>query len=220
MSLRPREVIEKYGSCIELISMDPFFKDITVGLFFKEPNITVYSYSTLDGVSERLAEIRDRIVSVSGALPSKDNPHQASFPCSMKAGCCSSPLRFVLKEAVTKDRELDVTNGINCKDLRSEMMINVNFELKSSDNVYTVSGDDNTEKPIIRYRAITNGLIKYGGFERIDNFSFKLKCNQRNDKIVNLLLPLARNISATEESLAADDAAGQMTTQSLGFSAN
>ena len=45
-------------------------------------------------------------------------------------------------------------------------MINVNFELKSSDNVYTVSGDDNTEKPIIRYRAITNGLIKYGGFER------------------------------------------------------
>ena len=56
--------------------------------------------------------------------------------------------------------------------------------------------------------------------EKIDNFSFKLKCNSRNDKLINLLLPLARNISATEESLAADDMAGQMTTQSLGFAAN
>ena len=70
---------------------------------------------------------------------------------------------------------------VDLLNLKTKMMINVNFELKSSDNVYTVSGDDNTEKPIIRYRAITNGLIKYGGFERIDNFSFKLKCNQRNE---------------------------------------
>jgi len=99
-------------------------------------------------------------------------------------------------------------------------MIKVNYQENSDGKIYTVSGDDNAEKPIIRYRAITNGLIKYGGFERIDNFSFRLSCNERNDKIVNLLLPLARNISATEESLAADDAAGQMTTQSLGFSAN
>ena len=38
--------------------------------------------------------------------------------------------------------------------------------------------------------------------------------------LINLLLPLARNISATEESLAADELAGQMTTQSLGFAAN
>ncbi|MBM01227.1 MAG: hypothetical protein CL762_00695 [Chloroflexi bacterium] len=220
MKIRPIEVIEKYGRCIELISMDPFFNDITVGLFFKEPNITVFSYSNLDGVSDRLKQIRDRIVNVSGAMPHKDNPHQATFICGMKEGCCSDPLRFVLKEAVTKDRDLDLSKGIICKDLRSEMMIKVNYEDNSNGKIYTVSGDDNTEKPIIRYRAIANGLIKYGAFERVDNFSFKLNCNQRNDKIVNLLLPLARNISATEESLAAEDAAGQMTTQSLGFSAN
>ena len=220
MNIRPIEVIEKYGRCIELISMDPFFNEITIGLFFNEPNITVFSYSKLDGVSGRLNQIRDRIVDVSGALPNEANPHQAPFKCGMEGGCCSAPLRFALKEAVTKDRELDLSQGIICKDLRSNMMIKVNYEENSNGKIYTVSGDDNAEKPIIRYRAITNGLIKYGGFERIDNFSFRLSCNERNDKIVNLLLPLARNISATEESLASEDAAGQMTTQSLGFSAN
>ncbi len=220
MNIRPVEVIEKYGRCIELISMDPFFNDITIGLFFKEPNVTVFSYSNLDGVSDRLNQIRDRIVDVSGAVSIEDSPHQATFKCGMKEGCCSAPLRFVLKEAVTKDRNLDLSKGIVCKDLRSDMMIKVNYQENSDGKIYTVSGDDNAEKPIIRYRAITNGLIKYGGFERIDNFSFRLSCNERNDKIVNLLLPLARNISATEESLAAEDAAGQMTTQSLGFSAN
>ncbi|MEC7880850.1 MAG: hypothetical protein VX590_02515 [Chloroflexota bacterium] len=220
MNIRPVEVIKKYGRCIELISMDPFFNDITIGLFFKEPNLTVFSYSRLDGTSERLNQIRDRIVDVSGAMPVENSPHQATFECGMKEGCCSAPLRFALKEAVTKDRDLDLSKGIVCKDLRSDMMIKVNYEENSNGNTYTVSGDDNAEKPIIRYRAIANGLIKYGGFERLDNFSFRLSCNQRNDKIVNLLLPLARNISATEESLAAEDAAGQMTTQSLGFSAN
>ena len=220
MNIRPIEVIKKYGRCIELISMDPFFNDITIGLFFKEPNLTVFSYSRLDGTSERLNQIRDRIVDVSGAIPVENSPHQATFECGMKDGCCSAPLRFALKEAVTKDRDLDLSKGIVCKDLRSDMIIKVNYEENSNGNTYTVSGDDNAEKPIIRYRAIANGLIKYGGFERLDNFSFRLSCNQRNDKIVNLLLPLARNISATEESLAAEDAAGQMTTQSLGFSAN
>ena len=43
--MRPKEVISKYGRCIELISMDPFFNEVTIGLFFKEPLINVYSFS-------------------------------------------------------------------------------------------------------------------------------------------------------------------------------
>tara|TARA_E500000081_G_C6073448_1_gene324124 strand:- start:93 stop:746 length:654 start_codon:yes stop_codon:yes gene_type:complete len=217
--MRPIEVIEKYGRCIELISMDPFFNDVTIGLFFKEPVLTVYSYSTKPGLDKRLKDIRDRIVDVSGAVSLEEN-NQATFPCSMNDGCCSSPLRFVLKEAVMKDRPNDLSSGITCKDLRSDMFLKIEHSDVDGINKYTVSGDGNAPKPEIRYRAVVNGLLKYGGFEKIDNFSFKLKCNTRNDKIVNLLLPLARNISATEDSLAADELAGQMTTQSLGFAAN
>ena len=217
--MRPKDVINKYGRCIELISMDPFFNEVTIGLFFKEPLITIYSYSKKDGLENRLQQIRDRIVDISGAIPSEET-NQATYPCSMKDGCCSSPLRFVIKEAVMKDRPNDLSNGITCKDLRSDMILKIDYSNEAGINKYTVSGDGNSPKPEIRYRAVVNGLLKYGGFEKIDNFSFKLKCNTRNDKVVNLLLPLARNISATEESLAADDMAGQMTTQSLGFAAN
>ncbi|MEG3581732.1 MAG: hypothetical protein VX359_02030 [Chloroflexota bacterium] len=220
MKLRPYEIIEKYGRCIELISMDPFFGEITVGLFVKDSLMTVHSYSNKQNVESRLEQIRDRIVEVAGAVPVEANPHQATFDCKMENGCCTAPLRFVLKEAVMKDRKADLSQGITCKDLRSEMIIKVECQKTKEGFVYKVGGDGNNEKPEIRYRAITNGLIKYGGFLRIDHFTFTLACKRRNDKLVNILLPMARNISATEESLAAEDASGQMTTQSLGFSVN
>ena len=199
--------------------MDPFFNDVTVGLFFKEPLLTVYSYSKIEGLENRLEEIRNRIVDIAGALPG-DQFNQATFPCSCKDGCCTPPLRFVIKEAVMKDRPNNISEGIKHKDLRSDMILSINYTLEKGIHKYTVTGDGNAPKPEIRYRAVVNGLLKYGGFEKLDNFSFRLKCNQRNDKLINLLLPLARNISATEESLAADDMAGQMTTQSLGFAAS
>ena len=220
MKLKPSQITEKYGRCIELISMDPFFNEITVGLFLKGPLMTVHSYSSKKGVNKRLNQIRDRIVEVSGALSIDSSPIQATFPCKLLDGCCSSSLRFVLKEAVMKDSVKDLSKGIVCKDLRSDMMLKVEGSSSENGYVYKVSGDGNSDKPEIRYRAVTNGLIKYGRFNRVDNFSFTLECGNRNDNIINLLLPLARNISATEESLAADDLAGQMTTQSLGFAAN
>ena len=52
--MRPYEVIEKYGNCLELISMDPFFHEITVGLFIKDSTLTVYSYSNKEGVDESI----------------------------------------------------------------------------------------------------------------------------------------------------------------------
>tara|TARA_B110000438_G_scaffold279076_1_gene303195 strand:- start:1617 stop:2279 length:663 start_codon:yes stop_codon:yes gene_type:complete len=220
MKLNPSQIIEEYGRCIELISMDPFFNEITVGLFLKGSVMTVHSYSSKQGTEKRLNEIRDRIVVVSGALPIDESPRQATFPCKLIDGCCSSSLRFVLKEAVMKDTVKDLSKGIVCKDLRSDMMLKVDGSESENGYVYKVSGDGNSDKPEIRYRAVTNGLIKYGRFNRVDNFSLTLECGNRNDNIINLLLPLARNISATEDSLAADDLAGQMTTQSLGFAAN
>ena len=75
--------------------MDPYFHDVTIGLFFKEPVMTIYSYSNRPGLEERLKVIRDRIVDVSGAI-SLDEHNQATFPCSMKDGCCSPPLRLSL----------------------------------------------------------------------------------------------------------------------------
>jgi hypothetical protein len=151
--------------------MDPFFNEITVGLFLKGPLMTVHSYSSKEGVDKRLNQIRDRIVEVSGALPIDNSPIQATFSCKLLDGCCSSSLRFVLKEAVMKDSIKDLSKGIVCKDLRSDMMLKVEGSSSENGYVYKVSGDGNSDKPEIRYRAVTNGLIKYGRFKRVDNFS-------------------------------------------------
>ena len=48
-----KETIKRLGGCIELISMDPHFKNISVGLFLKDRTLTVWSYSTIPGVDTR-----------------------------------------------------------------------------------------------------------------------------------------------------------------------
>ena len=87
--MRPKDVISKYGRCLELISMDPYFNDVTVGLFFKEPLLTVHSYSKIEGLENRLEEIRNRIVDIAGALPG-DQFNQVTFP--VQDGCCTPHL--------------------------------------------------------------------------------------------------------------------------------
>ena len=41
---------------------------------------------------------------------------------------------------------------------------------------------------------------------------------KRYDKFARLILPVARNVSATENMLSQNEMQGQMTTQTLGFS--
>ena len=216
--MKPQEVIEKYGTCLELISMDPFFHEITVGLFLKDSTLTVHSYSNKDGVKERLTQIRDRIVLFGGAKPLDGYYNQATYDCGMKNGCCTSPLRFLLKRAVMKNDNYDSESKITVKDLRSEMQLYLTPKEVEGKTIYTVSGEGEAKKPEIRYRAVVNGLNRYGGCVKVSHTEVSLQCFRRNDAIMKIILPIARNISATEDSLAAEDMAGQMTTQTLGFS--
>ena len=55
--LRPAEVIERYGKCLELIPMDAHFHDITVALFVKDGICTVWTFSRREGVAERMEHI-------------------------------------------------------------------------------------------------------------------------------------------------------------------
>ena len=41
--LRPREVIEKYGQCLELVPLDRYFHDISVGLYVQDGVCTIWT---------------------------------------------------------------------------------------------------------------------------------------------------------------------------------
>ena len=60
--------------------------------------------------------------------------------------------------------------------------------------------------------------MKYGQCLRNEVDSFCFPDFKAHEEYVRVLLPYARNVSAVEQMLEASDQAGQMTTQSLGFS--
>ena len=61
---RPKDVIAKYGRCLELIPTDKRFNEISVGLYVKNAVFTIWSFSTKPGVEKRIEEIRDLLVSL------------------------------------------------------------------------------------------------------------------------------------------------------------
>ena len=56
------QVRKEFGKCLELVSMDPNFHEISVGLFVKKNILTVWSYSRKEGIEDRLNQIRDKMV--------------------------------------------------------------------------------------------------------------------------------------------------------------
>ncbi len=47
--LRPAEVIERYGQCLELVPLDRRFHDISVGLYVKDDICTIWTFSQREG---------------------------------------------------------------------------------------------------------------------------------------------------------------------------
>ncbi len=46
--------VKQLGHCIELVSLDPHFNEVSVGLFIKNGVLTISSFSILDGIEDRI----------------------------------------------------------------------------------------------------------------------------------------------------------------------
>jgi hypothetical protein len=53
--------------------------------------------------------------------------------------------------------------------------------------------------------------------EKVDDNEIAFPCGRRHDKLIRLLLPYSRNVSAVESMMEAEAMRGQMTTGTLGF---
>lgn len=210
-----RETIKRLGGCIELISMDPHFNDITVGLFLKGRVLTVWSYSSIPGAQDRLTQIRDRMV-VLGDLKARDGSDtQAEVP---SGDILTQPMKFMFREAVEKDPDQFPSGPMEAADNKSTLTFVVEGGQQPDGYVYTVTARGNAERAEARVKAAVGGFMRYGECVRVTPESFRFPDGQRHDGFVRLLLPYARNVSAVERMLEAEDMEGQMTTQTLGFS--
>lgn len=210
-----KETIKRLGGCIELISMDPHFNDISVGLFLKDRTLTVWSYSQVPGTEKRIEKIRDRIVALGDLEAIEGTTDRAKVPAG---DILLQPMKFMFREAVDKDPDSLPSGPIEAPDNKSTLTFSIEGEQLDDAYVYTVSARGEAQRPESRVRATVGGFMRYGGCERLSPSTFRFPDGQRHDGFVRLLLPYARNVSAVERMLEAEDMEGQMTTQTLGFS--
>ena len=211
-----KDVIKRLGRCLELVSMDPHFHDVTVGLYYTGNVTTVWSFSRVPGIEGRIEQIRDRLVALGGLIPVDGTHDKAVFPSE---AIFEKPLRFLFTEAVEKHPSIAPPDGpITSPDTKSRLTFKVTGSQSDDKYVYTVTAEGEAPRPQSRIRAVVGGYMRYGECERVAPDSFVFPDNVRHDEMARVLLPFARNVSAIENMLASEELAGQMTTQTLGFS--
>ena len=211
------QIIEEYGQCLELVPMDPHFHGISVGLYLKDGVCTLWSYSGKPGLEERIAAIRDQFVALGGLTPIKGTYNQIKFLCGdlhLRA------LRFLLAQAVGESPDFSPEgDGLSIRDTRTKLTLNVSGKETPERYVYELSATGEAPSIPARLRMVVAGFVRYGEMEKVGDAEVAFPCGQRHDRLMGILMPYSRNISAVEDMMEADAMRGQMTTNTLGFSA-
>ena len=213
--LKPREVIDLYGTCLELVPADPVFHDISIGLYVKGQIFTIWTFSRKSGVSERINDIRDRLVKLGGMAATPSTHNQAFFDCGHLHG---RAVRFLIAQAVGKAKEYSQPSGdMSIKDSKTELIIKLSGFDVGERYAYSVLTEGEAANPSLRLRMIIAGFLKYGEMEKAGDGEVCFPCGNRHDELMRLLLPYSRNVSAVESMMEAEAMRGQMTTNTLGF---
>ena len=213
---RPKDVIAKYGRCLELIPTDKRFNEISVGLYVKNAVFTIWSFSTKPGIEKRIEEIRDLLVSLGGMSPISGTHNQAKFDCGL---IHNRPVRFLLSQAVGKDPEYTTSAAsMEIKDSKSDLLIRAEGIDKDNIRCYQISATGEARNPAMRLRMIVAGFSKYGEMDKIGDQEVAFECRRNHDGLLRILLPYSRNVSSVETMMQAESMRCQMTTSTLGFS--
>ena len=213
---RIAEQLEKLGHCIELVSIDPHFHDVSVGLFIKDGLMTIWSFSKHEGITERIEQIRDRCTRLGDVVAVDGTSNQMKLTSDLYP---DRALRFMFTAAVEKDPATELPSGkITAPDTKTRLTFVIDGAEEDGKYVYTISTEGESDRAEMRVRAAVGGFIRYSDCVRVDKNKFMFPDGKRYDSFARLILPLARNVSAVESQLAASELDGQMTTQTLGFS--
>ena len=213
--LRPTEVLDKYGHCLELVPMDPNFENISVGLYVKDGVCTIWTFSRKPGVEQRIEQIRDQLVALGGMEAVDGTTSQVRFACSELH---ERAIKFLMSQAVGKAPDFAPPQGeMSIRDSRSPLTIKVSGSQRDDAYVYTVSVEGEAPNPAVRLRMVVAGFLRYGEMNKVGDTEVAFPCGQRHDALMRLLMPYSRNISSVEGMMAAEALRGQMTTGTLGF---
>ena len=194
------------GERIELVSMDPHFHDISIGLYRQDdggPAYRVHSYSSLPGSDARLAFICRAMQVLGGTEAVGDETALVRFSCGQAH-------RAGIKRLFLEACKLDPTQELQAKPLHVfDKKAGCDIAVASAgDGVYGVSAAE--ESAGRRVQAIARGLAKLGEMEEsADGVSFS--CGQAHDNLVGLLLVRAPNVRAVIREEEQASSRGQLT---------
>ena len=151
------QVRKEFGKCLELVSMDPNFHEISVGLFVKKNILTVWSYSKKEGIEDRLNQIRDKMVDF-GALERSDSDFKLVIP---EGALIERPLKFLFVKSVEMKPDSKPETGlIQAKDNKSKLTFIIEGSNVDGKYIYKVRASGEHDKPNLRIRAVVGGFIK------------------------------------------------------------
>jgi hypothetical protein len=182
------------GRRIELVSMDPQFRDITIGLYQppvngSAPEYLIHSYSGFEGARQRLDYLL-HAMQVYGGL--KLIGGRLRFPCG--AGH-QLAIRRVFLEACKLATGVPVEpKPLSVMDKKLGRAVTVT---SLEPGVYEVSVEG-PQDGSSRLEAITGGLRKLAEIEFVADQPHRVRfaCGQPHDALIGLLLPRALNVRA------------------------
>jgi hypothetical protein len=191
------------GTRVELLSMDPHFHDITIGLYRQDhngrPEYLVHTYSQREGACERIEFLR-KAIKVLGKLEQADEWLYFS---------CASAHQAAARRAFLEACKLPPTTaleprGLKAVDKRSGRTVTVT---SLGGGRYKLTADGAEEAKVSRVEGVTAGLKKLAEMAPVEGSQDEVafSCGRSHDALVGLLLPRALNVRAI---LREEEAAG------------
>jgi hypothetical protein len=180
------------GRRIELISMDPHFHEISIGLYRQEGEpvgFLVHSYSTKPGVEDRLAFVRQAMCALGGM---SNDDGTLAFPCGSEH---QAAVRRVFLEAGKLASGDIAPKDLQTLDKKSGLTIQVS---SLGDGLYEVGADGDAETKVRRAKIVANGLAKLGESILVEGRDDQIQypCRQDHHALTGLLLVRAPNVRA------------------------
>lgn len=190
------------GRRIELVSMDPHFYDISIGLYRQEgesgPDYLVHTYSRKEGARERQDFVM-RAMHVLGGLEEKNG--RLYFSCGSPHPLAAR--RIFLESCKLKPSGALEQRPLTIVDKKSNLELAVSSVGPGAYKVFAVNGGADGAS---RASVLANGLAKLAELARSDapGDVVTFPCGQPHDAMIGLLLGRALNVRAAlrEEEMA------------------
>jgi hypothetical protein len=193
------------GQRVELVSMDPTFHDISVGLYRKDtgdgPVGVVHSYSGRSDTDQRVAFITGALCVLGGLEAVAGDPDGAvRLPCR---DWHNAALKRLFLDCFRVDPASPLEpKPLEAADTRSEQTITLT---PLGDGVYRVDASAAAAGEESRAPAITRALVRLVQLEELDDTTVAFPCRHDHHELMGLMLVRAQNLRASlrEEELTA-----------------